>query len=136
MFGFLKKPALKDSLYEEKPNWQQSYEEKTSEVANKFHGELKKISEFNTLETVEEKLEAANILKSNIDAIDNFLYAAENVWTGTLVSSHYGIYKSRYFKLDTDLKNQMLDVLRKRRVEYVQQIQEIMEFKEESNANS
>jgi len=72
----------------------------------------------------EEQLRKANEINAEIKRIDDFLFYAEKVWTGKIVkqtaryvlkSDSYGYLTEAAYHLDTETKNEMLDVLRKKR---------------------
>ncbi len=66
------------------------------------------------------KLKRANELKKEIQELDSFIFYASKVWTGKLtikekvmsfISNAYGAFESKEFKMDTHIKNRVLDVL-------------------------
>lgn len=79
--------------------------------------------------SVECKLQVANKLNKNIKNIEDFIRSASELWTGTMRHPADGIFGWKEIHLDTDLKNEMLDVLKRRKQYYVNQIQQIMDFK-------
>lgn len=77
-------------------------------------------------------LKRANDLKKEIGELDNFIFYASKVWGGQLtikekimsfISNSYGSFKSKEFKMNTDIKNRVLDVL----IKYKDELEE--EFK-------
>ena len=67
-----------------------------------------------------DKLKRANKLKEEIQELDEFIYYAESVWTGKLtikekvmrfISNSYGAFSSKEFKMNTHIKNRVLDLL-------------------------
>ena len=77
-------------------------------------------------------LKRANDLKKEIGELDNFIFYASKVWGGQLtikekimsfISDSYGAFKSKEFKMNTDIKNRVLDVL----IKYKDELEE--EFK-------
>lgn len=74
----------------------------------------------------------ANELKKEIDELDSFINTASKVWTGKLtikekimrfISNSYGCYSEKEFKMNTTIKNKVLDVL----IDYKKDLEE--EFK-------
>ena len=72
----------------------------------------------------DQQLKRANEINAEIKKIDYFLISAEMVWTGKLIkqtqkyvlkSTAYGAISSEEYELDTETKNEMLDVLRNKR---------------------
>jgi hypothetical protein len=70
----------------------------------------------------EKDLQLANNIQREIKNIEHFIWKAEKVWTGKLIqrvpiltfkSTPYGIFESSEFDLSTELKNKVLNVLRK-----------------------
>lgn len=68
-----------------------------------------------------ENLVKANEIKKEIDRLEKFINVAGKVWSGKIIkektryifkSSAYGWFEECSFKLDTKLKNKVLDVLR------------------------
>ncbi|MGF9978690.1 hypothetical protein [Viridibacillus arvi] len=59
----------------------------------------------------EEQLYKANKITKEIKLIEDFLDSAKQVWTGKIVSANYGIYKSKEYEMDTETKNEVLEVL-------------------------
>lgn len=66
------------------------------------------------------KLERANTLIEEIDRLKQFIYAAEKVWTGKIIktkyiikSNSYGNFNSQEYEMNTRIKNNVLEVLRK-----------------------
>lgn len=68
-----------------------------------------------------ENLVKGNEIKKEIDRLEKFIRVAEKVWTGKIIkektryilkSSAYGYFEESSFKLNTKLKNKVLDVLR------------------------
>ena len=63
----------------------------------------------------------ANDLQQEIDELESFIYSAEKVWTGKIIkmdskyifkSSAYGVFESKEYNMNTEVKNKVLDVLR------------------------
>lgn len=68
-----------------------------------------------------ENLIKGNEIKEEIDRLERFISVAEKVWAGKIIkektryilkSSAYGYFEESSFKLNTKLKNKVLDVLR------------------------
>lgn len=71
----------------------------------------------------EEELDKAISLKEEIKELNRFITYAETVWTGSIIKrdtkfifkSHaFGGMNSQEYEMDTEVKNEVLDVLRKR----------------------
>lgn len=75
-------------------------------------------------------LEKLNALNNEIKELDHFIYVASKVWTGKiglkkLVSHGYGAFNSREFEMNTTIKNRILDVLEKYRLELEEQFKSL-----------
>lgn len=79
-----------------------------------------------------DKLKRANNLKDEIKELDDFIFYASRVWTGKLtikekimrfISSSYGVFESKEFKMNNTIKNRVLNVL----IQYRDELEE--EFK-------
>ena len=65
-------------------------------------------------------LNKANELQKEIDELESFIYSAEKVWTGKIIkdtkyifeSNAYGVFESKEYKMNTEIKNKVLGVLR------------------------
>lgn len=86
----------------------------------------------------EKELARANAISEELKKIRDFLYSAEKVWTGRLArkdevplrkwlifSNGYGIFNENSYELDTETKNEMLDVLRRKEARLVAELNEI-----------
>lgn len=69
----------------------------------------------------DKQLSRANKIKKEIKRIEDFMFYAERVWTGKIIketsryifkSSGYGALNSAEYELDTETKNEVLEVLR------------------------
>jgi hypothetical protein len=66
-------------------------------------------------------LQLANKIQVEIDELESFIWVAEKVWKGNLISrlpvitfksNSYGIISSREYEMGTTVKNKVLEVLR------------------------
>lgn len=73
----------------------------------------------------EEQLYKANKINQEIKRINDFLFYAERTWTGKVVSNAYGMFESKSYEMDTETKNQVLDVLRNKLNKLTQEMSEI-----------
>ena len=80
----------------------------------------------------EKELREANNIKEEINELESFILGAEKVWTGKIIkrdttyifkSNAYGAINSKEFKMNTEIKNKVLDVLR----EYLKNLKEKLE---------
>lgn len=69
----------------------------------------------------DQQLREANEIQRQIRQLENFLFYGERTWTGELVkrvpkitikSSSYGTFGEAVYELDTETKDEMLEVLR------------------------
>lgn len=68
--------------------------------------------------------------KEELDELQSFLFYAEKVWTGKitlrkLVSSAYGMFESKEFEMDTDIKTRVLAVLKEHEHFLVEKIEKM-----------
>jgi hypothetical protein len=68
-----------------------------------------------------EELERANYLQEKIKELESFIWHSEHIWTGKIIkrdtkyifkANDYGCFEDKEFKLNTSMKNRILDVLR------------------------
>lgn len=90
-----------------------------------------------------EELKRANELKKQIHEIECFLITARNVWTGSLVvkqhkpklffrANGYGYFTSKEFELNTELKNEVVKLLKDKLEEMKKEFENIgMEVKDD-----
>lgn len=81
-----------------------------------------------------DKLKRANDLKDEIKELDDFIFYASRVWTGKLtikerimrfITNSYGLLASKEFKMNTTIKNRVLDVLIKYKDELEEEFQNL-----------
>lgn len=74
-------------------------------------------------------LNRVNKLKEEIQELDSFIFYASRVWSGKVtikerimrfISKSYGAFESREFKMNTIIKNRVLDVL----IKYKEELEE------------
>lgn len=90
-----------------------------------------------------EELKRANELKKQIHEIELFLITARNVWKGALVikrrkpklffrANGYGYFNSKEFELNTELKNEVVKLLKDKLEEMKKEFENIgMEVKDD-----
>ncbi|HSQ88826.1 hypothetical protein [Romboutsia sp.] len=80
------------------------------------------------------QLNKANALNEEIRELDLFINSASKVWAGKLsikdkimrfISNSYGVIESKEFKMNTDIKNRVLDVLKEYKTELEEEFKSI-----------
>jgi hypothetical protein len=88
-----------------------------------------------------EELIRANNINKEIDKLENFIYKATSVWTGKIVannyietkrlgkfifkSNSYGVVEGAELELDTEMKNEVLQVLKDKVTKLYKELSEI-----------
>ena len=75
-------------------------------------------------------LKRANELHKEIQELDSFIRSAQNVWTGKLnlkkiISNGYGVFKSKEYSMNTEIKDKVLDVLIKHLAKLTKELNEM-----------
>lgn len=82
----------------------------------------------------EEQLKKGREIGEKINKFNSFIYNAENLWTGKLkirkpkmflISNSYGAFKGDELFLDNELKNEVLEVIKKKRDMLEMELEEI-----------
>lgn len=82
----------------------------------------------------EKELIEANKIKAEIDELERFMFKAESVWEGKIISRFtkfifksiaYGAIESAEYNMNTEIKNRVLDVLREHLKELKKRLEDI-----------
>ena len=81
-----------------------------------------------------EDLNKANEIKKEIDELEHLIWSAEKVWTGKIIkrdikyifkSNAYGMIEEQEYRMNTNIKNKVLDVLREHLNNLYKQLEDI-----------
>ena len=81
-----------------------------------------------------EQLDKGIVILAEIEALSSFIHNAEMLWTAKLQirkpkiffeTNSYGIFKGSEIKLDNDLKNEVLELVKNRRDRLIQEMNDL-----------